>query len=98
MFSLPQRLFTLCLLLIVIGLFRGWFTFSSPDKQGDKVNINVSVDTKRVEADAQKLKEAGARVAQRIKERQEQAATPGQEPTATQGNERTSAVEVTTPR
>lgn len=73
MLSLPRRLLTLFALLIVIGLFRGWFTFSSPDrdKESRKVNINVSVDTNKLEADAEKLKEAGEKVAQRIKERHE---------------------------
>jgi len=75
MLSLPRRLLTLFALLIVIGLFRGWFTFSSPhrDQENHKVNINVSVDTDRLEADAEKLKQAGEKVAQRIKERRNQA-------------------------
>lgn len=71
MLSLPRRLLTLFALLIVIGLFRGWFTLSSPDRdeESHKVNINVSVDTNKLEADAEKLKAAGEKVAQRIKER-----------------------------
>ena len=74
MFSLTQRLFALCALLVVIGLFRGWFSFSNPDrdKESNKVNISVSVDTNKLEADAQKLKKVGEKVAQRIKERHDQ--------------------------
>ncbi len=71
MFSLPRRLLALFALLVVIGLFRGWFSFSSPDrdKETNKVNLSVSVDTNKLQADAQKLKQAGQKVAQRIKER-----------------------------
>ena len=58
MFSLIRSLFFLLLILVGIGLYRGWFSFSSPteDPASHKVNISVSVDTNKVESDAGKLK------------------------------------------
>jgi hypothetical protein len=59
MFSLLRRLFVLVLCLVGIGLYRGWFSFSSPsrDTQSNKVNISVSVDAGKVEADVEEVKE-----------------------------------------
>jgi hypothetical protein len=75
MISLGRRLVALLLCLAVIGLFRGWFSFSSPsrDPQSEQVNISVSVDTAKVKADAQKAGQFTERVSQRIKERREEA-------------------------
>jgi hypothetical protein len=51
-----------------IGLYRGWFTFSTParDTENPKINLSISVDEGKVEADAEKLK---ARIAERVAER-----------------------------
>jgi hypothetical protein len=59
MFSLLRGLIFLVLCLIGIGLFRGWFSFSNPtcDTQSDKVNVSVSVDAGKVEADVEEVKE-----------------------------------------
>jgi len=75
MFSLGRWLLFLLLCLVGIGLCRGWFSFSksSRDPQSDQVNINVSVDTAKVKADAQKAEQFTEKVAQRIKERREKA-------------------------
>ena len=71
MFSLGRWLFSLLLCLLVIGFFRGWFSFSNPSRDTDtnKVNINVSVDTNKAKADAQKAEQFTEKVAQRLKER-----------------------------
>ena len=57
MFSLIRKLIFLAICLVAIGVYRGWFTFSGPsrDPAGDRVDINVSVDPRRVDADAQKV-------------------------------------------
>jgi hypothetical protein len=71
MFSLIRLLFILLLGLIGVGWFRGWYSLSSPtrDAEHNKVNISVSVDATKVEADAEKLKhEIASRVAQHTKE------------------------------
>jgi hypothetical protein len=76
MFSLLRLLFVVLLCLGGIGLYRGWFSMSSPshDTQTKKVNINVSVDTTKVEADVQKAEQFSEEVAQRIKDRHDRGA------------------------
>jgi hypothetical protein len=57
MFSLFRALAFLVLCLVGIGLYRGWFSFSSPSReaQGHKVDVSVSVDTEKLEADVEKV-------------------------------------------
>lgn len=59
MFSLVRFLFFLAVCLVGIGLYRGWFSMSTPsrDPQSDKVNISVSIDAGKVKADAEKVRE-----------------------------------------
>jgi hypothetical protein len=59
MFSLLRWAFVLLLCLGGIGLYRGWFSLSNPnrDAQNNKVNINVSIDAKKLEADVEKVEE-----------------------------------------
>lgn len=66
-----RSLVLLLLCLVGVGIYRGWFSFSTParDPQGHKVNLSVSVDTDRVKADADALK---ARVAEKVAERSRQ--------------------------
>ncbi len=73
MFSLIRWLFGLLLCLVLIGLFRGWFSFSSVggDPTNEQVNVNVSVDTAKVKTDAQKAGQLAEKVARRIKERRD---------------------------
>ena len=63
MFSFIQKLLFLAICLVVIGIYRGWFTFSSPspDPAGGRVDINVSVNARKVDADAQKAEQKVAR-------------------------------------
>jgi len=57
MFSFIWKLIVLAICLVGIGIYRGWFTFSSPtrDPAGDRVDINVSVNPRRIDADAGKV-------------------------------------------
>ena len=59
MFASFRRLFGLVLCLALIGFFRGWFSVSSVSKDAasNKVNFSVSVDTNKVEADAEEMKD-----------------------------------------
>jgi hypothetical protein len=60
-------LFIVVLGLVGVGLYRGWFSMSSPSQEADnKVNISVSVDEAKVKVDAGKLR---ARIAQEVAER-----------------------------
>lgn len=73
MFSLLRWLFALLLCLVVIGLFRGWFSYSRAggDPANEQVNVNVSVDTAKVKIDAQKAGQLAEKVARRIKDRRD---------------------------
>jgi hypothetical protein len=46
--------------LVGIGLWQGWFSFSrtaTPDTEGNKVNVNVSLDKDKMKSDVKKAKE-----------------------------------------
>ena len=76
MFSLIRWLFVLALCLGGIGLYRGWFSLSSSghDLQNNRVNINLSVDEKKMEADVKTAEEKlSEKVAQRVQQIDEKA-------------------------
>ena len=68
MLRLLRWLPLLLICLAGIGLYRGWFSFTntSNDKDNKKVNISVSVDENKIEADAEEVKEEYEKVAQEI--------------------------------
>lgn len=57
--SLITVLVVLILGVAVVGFWRGWFTLSGPTRDGDgnKVNVALSVDPAKVEADAEQAKD-----------------------------------------
>jgi len=59
--SFIKLLVVLLVCLVGVGLYRGWFNFSSSsrDTEGDKVdvNVNVSVDKGKMKADVKKAEE-----------------------------------------
>ena len=65
--SLIKVLVVLLICLVGIGFFRGWFSLSSPNPgpQGDKVNVDLSVDKGKIESD---VKKAEGEVKKEIKE------------------------------
>lgn len=66
--SLIKLLVAILICLIVVGFFRGWFSFSSPpnpDPQGNKVDIDLSVDRAKMKSD---IKEAKEKVKEEVKE------------------------------
>ena len=65
--SLIKVLVVLLICLVGVGFYRGWFSLStsSPDKEGDKVNVNMSVDKGKIESDVRK---AEGEVKEEIKE------------------------------
>ena len=56
MFRVLRWLFVLLLIVVAIGFYRGWFSFSRTDDK-DKANVNLSVDKDKMKTDAQKVKE-----------------------------------------
>jgi hypothetical protein len=57
--SLIKLAIVLLICLVAIGFYRGWFSFSSPttDAQGDKVNVNMSMDKDKIKSDVKKAEE-----------------------------------------
>jgi hypothetical protein len=50
-------LFVVVVIFVGLGLYRGWFTLSSPgDNRGDKASINLEVDGGKMKEDAASLK------------------------------------------
>jgi hypothetical protein len=46
--------------LVGIGLWQGWFSFSrtsTPDTDGNRVNVNVSLDRDKMKSDVKKAKQ-----------------------------------------
>jgi hypothetical protein len=59
MLSLLKLLAVLLICLVGIGFYLGWFSLSnpSPDTEGNKVNINVSVDKGKIKSDVKKAEQ-----------------------------------------
>jgi hypothetical protein len=57
----------LLILLLGIGFWRGWFSVSHPrsDTEGDKVNVNMSVDKGKIKSD---IKKAERKVEKEVRE------------------------------
>jgi hypothetical protein len=55
-------LVVLVLCVAVVGFFRGWYTFSGPNRDGDgnKINVQLSVDPDKVKADAAQARDKAA--------------------------------------
>ena len=55
--SRTRILIVLLICLVGIGFWRGWFSVSSPrsDTEGNKVNVNVSVDKGKIKSDIKKV-------------------------------------------
>jgi hypothetical protein len=55
--SRVKVLVVLLICLVGIGFWRGWFSVSGPrsDAEGDKVNVNMSVDKGKIKSDIKKV-------------------------------------------
>ena len=65
--SLIKLLVVFLICLVGIGLYRGWFGLSSPspNTEGNKVNVNVSVDKAKMKSD---IRKAEGKVKEEVKE------------------------------
>jgi hypothetical protein len=63
--SIFKLLIVLVICLVGIGIYRGWFGFSSSSGNNQKDEINVSVDKGKIREDVQKAK---TKVAEETKE------------------------------
>ena len=85
MFSLLRGALTLLICVLAVGFYFGWFSFhpAAPDPQSDKVNVNVSVDEKKMGSDLRKFEENVTKRIQDINTQPQQstpAPPPGQQP------------------
>jgi hypothetical protein len=57
--SLIKVVVVLLICLVGIGICLGWFSLSSPtpDAEGNKVDVKVSVDKAKIKSDVKKVKE-----------------------------------------
>jgi hypothetical protein len=64
--SLIKLLFVLVICFVGIGIYQGWFNWSSPnsDPDSNKVNVNVSMDKDKMKSD---IKKAEGKVKEEIK-------------------------------
>jgi cell division septal protein FtsQ len=63
--SIFKLLIVLVICLVAIGIYRGWFSYSSTSGDNQKDEINVSVDKGKIREDVQKAK---TKVAEEVKE------------------------------
>jgi hypothetical protein len=57
--SFIKLMLVLLIGLVGIGFYRGWFSFSSPSREtdGDKVNVNLSMDKGKMKSDVNRAEE-----------------------------------------
>jgi hypothetical protein len=63
-------LIVVAILVIGVGFYRGWFALSSPDsdKGSNKVNVNLTMDRDKMNADAKTVKAKAAELTGRATE------------------------------
>ena len=79
MFSLLRWLVILAICFVGIGLYRGWFSFSKSqnDPKSDKIDVRVSVDKGKVEADLGKVEKKLARSRADRRSHEHEMSSPG---------------------
>ena len=67
-----RKLILLAICVAAIGIYRGWFTVSSPSPSptGDRVDFNVSVDARKMDTDTRKAEQKVARKLQEFENTQ----------------------------
>ena len=69
-----RSFFTLLIVLVIcgigLGFYLGWFNISKPNPgaQGDKVNVNVTVDKGKIQSDVKNLEEKAKNAGEKAKE------------------------------
>ncbi len=77
MFGLLRTAFTLLICILAVGFYLGWFTFhqAPPDPKSNDMNINVTVNKKKMGSDLHTLEQKVAKQIQDINN-QPQGSTP----------------------
>ena len=69
--SLIKLLVVLLICLVGIGIYRGWFTMSTPPPNADGDKVNFSVDKGKVKADIKKAEEKIKQLGDDVKPKEE---------------------------
>jgi hypothetical protein len=71
MFSFLRFLVFVAICVVGIGVYRGWFSFSKPqpEAQGGKVDISVTFDKGKANADLKRVEEKLGQKAQQLEDR-----------------------------
>lgn len=78
MFAMFRFLFLVFVIFVGVGIYRGWFSFTTPTQLPDnKMNFNITVDENAVKADTDRLR---ARIAQEVAQRANQGNGGQQQP------------------
>ena len=61
-------LIVLVVCVVAFGFYRGWFVVSSPgpDKGGNKVNVNLTMDKGKIQEDAQAVKQKATELTDKV--------------------------------
>jgi hypothetical protein len=87
MFGLLRLALTVLVCVLVVGFFLGWFSFSQtpPDPQTNKMNINVSVDKRKMGTDLQSFEQRVNKGIQDLKNPANSASPPAGQPNGIPG-------------
>jgi predicted negative regulator of RcsB-dependent stress response len=70
--NLIVTLVLLAAIVIGVGIYRGWFTFSSSHDSGtDQRSIQLNIDENKAKSDAEKVKEKASDAGTKVKEKTE---------------------------
>ena len=66
--SIFPVLIVLVVCVVAFGFYRGWFAVSSPapDKGGNKVNVNLTMDKGKIQEDAQTVKQKATELTDKV--------------------------------
>jgi hypothetical protein len=66
---MKKAVLVLIVCVVLIGLYRGWFTFSEHHEEGRKVDVSLTVDPDKAKEDAGKMKERATEVGERARDK-----------------------------
>jgi predicted negative regulator of RcsB-dependent stress response len=60
-------LFVLLVIVIAVGFYRGWFSFSSRSHDAEnKVDVNLTVDRDKIQEDAESVKKKTSELTEKV--------------------------------
>jgi hypothetical protein len=67
---MKRAMIVLVIILLVAGFVRGWIAVSAPhrEKEGNKVEVNFTVDPQQIKDDAKEVKESAEKLEEKVRE------------------------------